>query len=274
MDINKDDFEYICDLVHRSSAIVLEEGKEYLVEARLSPVANEEGIGSIKDLVAKLRGHPKNELHNKVVEAMTTNETSWFRDIHPFEALKKNVIPEVIKRRAMERTLNIWCAACSSGQEPYSIAILLREHFPEIASWKGRFVASEISNEMLARTREGRYSQIEVNRGLPAQLMVKYFKKIGLEWQIDEGIRNMLELRQINLDRNFPALPAMDIVFMRNVLIYFNKETKIEILRKVRQVMRPEGYLFLGGAETTLNLDSSFEKVRMKNVTCYVLRGP
>ena len=273
MDINKDDFDYIRDLVRRSSAIALEEGKEYLVEARLMPVANEEGIGSIEDLVAKLRVHPQNELHNKVVEAMTTNETSWFRDIQPFETLKNFVLPELLKKREAERSLNIWCAACSSGQEPYSIAMLFREHFPELARWRVRFVASDISSEMLARAREGCYSQIEVNRGLPAPLLVKYFQKNGLKWQIKGDIIKMVEFQQINLATSWPVLPTMDVIFMRNVLIYFDTKTKKAILGKVRQVLKPDGYLFLGGAETTINIDSSFEKVRMENVTCYVLRG-
>ena len=273
MNINKDDFDYIRDLVRRSSAIALEEGKEYLVEARLMPVANEEGIGSIEDLVAKLRVHPQNELHNKVVEAMTTNETSWFRDIQPFETLKNFVLPELLKKREAERSLNIWCAACSSGQEPYSIAMLFREHFPELARWRVRFVASDISSEMLARAREGCYSQIEVNRGLPAPLLVKYFQKNGLKWQIKGDIIKMVEFQQINLATSWPVLPTMDVVFMRNVLIYFDMETKKAILGKVRQVLKYDGYLFLGGAETTLNIDCSFEKVRMENVTCYVLRG-
>jgi len=227
----------------------------------------------LQDLVARLRAQPFNGLHQKVVEAMTTNETSFFRDVHPFEALKKAVLPELIKKRATERKLNMWCAASSSGQEPYTMAMILREHFPTLANWTVRFIASDISMEMLERARAGRYSQLELNRGMPAPLLVKYFQRQGMEWQIKEDLRRMVEFRQMNLADTWPSLPEMDLVFMRNVLIYFDVPTKKEILGKVRRLLRPDGYLFLGIAETTLNLDGAFERVQFDKSGCYRLRG-
>lgn len=273
MAIRSEDFGYIQELVRRHSAIVLESGKEYLVEARLGPVARRAGFKSIDEMVAQLRGQPYDGLHEKAIEAMTTNETSFFRDIHPFEGLRKMVIPEFLEKRSIERALNIWCAAASSGQEPYTIAMVLRQHFPMLAGWTVRILATDISNEMVERAREGCFSQLEVNRGLPASLLVKYFQKRGMEWQLKDEIRGMVEFSQVNLAGPWPPLPRMDITFVRNVLIYFDVETKKTILSKVKQVMRPDGYLFLGGAETTFNVDDSFERVPMGSSYCYRLRS-
>lgn len=269
MSINSIDFDYVREMVYKHSAIVLEDSKGYLVESRLASVTREAGFGSLEELVEKMRRQPFNGLHWKVVEAMTTNETSFFRDIHPFEALKKLVVPELIARRQSERELRIWCGACSSGQEPYSILMLLREHFPVLAGWNIQLIATDISNDVLDRAREGCYSQVEVNRGLPAALLVKYFQRVGIEWQIKEEIRRMVQFCQINLSGVWMELPMMDIVMMRNVLIYFDLETKRSILRKVRRLLKPDGYLFLGGAETTLNLDDSYERVPVGKTVCY-----
>ena len=188
MSLASADFKYVQDLVYQKSAIVLEDSKAYLVEARLQPIARRLGLASLGELVAQLRAAPMNGLERIVVEAMTTNETYFFRDVHPFEALKKVILPELIKRRVEARQLNIWCAAASSGQEPYTILMLLRENFPALGAWQINFLATDISREMLDRCREGCYSQLEVNRGLPAQLLVKYFQKIGTEWQIKEEL--------------------------------------------------------------------------------------
>jgi chemotaxis protein methyltransferase CheR len=271
--LSKTDFEYVKNLVLKSAAIILETGKEYLVESRLAPLARQEGFASFAELIDQLRKRPFNGLHWKVIEAMTTNETSFFRDVHPFEALKKAILPELLTKRAHERSLHIWCAASSSGQEPYTVAMLLREYFPTLASWTIRFVASDISTEMLARSREGRYSQLEVNRGLPATLLVKYFQKQGTEWQIKEELRRMIEFQQVNLAEAWPSWPRMDIILMRNVMIYFDVATKKTILNKIHQLLRPDGYLFLGGAETTMNLDDAFERVQFDRSGCYRLRS-
>jgi len=271
MAITRPDFEFIRDLVRVKAGIVLDPGKEYLVESRLAPLARKEGFRSLSELVAGLRCRSANGLHYKVVEAMTTNETTFFRDHQPFELLRTKVLPEVVARRGAGRNISIWCAASSSGQEPYSIAMLLREHFSFLATWRVDFIASDISQEMLARTRQGRYSQLEVNRGLPAAYLVKYFRKEAGEWQVRDDLRQMLSLREINLAEPWPYLPPLDIVFMRNVLIYFSVESKKEILGRVRKLLKPDGYLFLGGAETTLNLDDSFATVPGLS-SCYRLK--
>lgn len=271
--LSQPDFEYVKNLILKHSAIVLEAGKEYLVESRLIPLARQEGFTSLEEMIAQVRSKPSNGLQWKMVEAMTTNETSFFRDVHPFEALKKTVLPDLITKRASQRKLNIWCAASSSGQEPYTVAMVLREHFPVLANWTTRFVASDISMEMLNRSREGRYSQLEVNRGLPAVLLVKYFQKQGTEWRIKEDLRRMIEFQQVNLAETWPSWPSMDIILMRNVMIYFDVATKKAILGKIRRLLEPDGYLFLGGAETTMNLDDAFERVEFDKSGCYRLRG-
>jgi chemotaxis protein methyltransferase CheR len=272
MTLNAAGFNYIRHLLVEQSAIVLEDDKRYLVESRLSPLARREGFASLSQFVEKLQFQPFNGLHRRVVEAMTTNETSFFRDFHPFEALKKHILPDLIAKRGPTRELTIWCAACSTGQEPYTLAMLLREHFPSLASWKVRILATDLSSEILSRAREGRYSQLEVNRGLPAALLVKYFVKEGCNWQLREDIRRMVEFQIMNLSTAWPLLPPMDLVLMRNVLIYFGMDTKKEILIKVRRVLRPDGYFFLGAAETTFNIDDSFERAQLERVTCYRVR--
>jgi chemotaxis protein methyltransferase CheR len=267
------DFEFISTVVRKDSAIVLERGKEYLVESRLLPVARQSGSASISALVQKLRRSPTSPLRAQVIEAMTTNETSFFRDAHPFTALSDTVIPELMAARRGQRALNIWCAAASSGQEPYSIAMLLADAMAKEPGWRARIVATDISQQMLDRTQAGLYSQLEVNRGLPAQLLVKHFRRAGTHWQVSDELRRMVETRILNLDAPWPMLPQMDIVFLRNVLIYFDIPTKQRILARVRSVMRPDGYLFLGGAETTLNLDAAFERVQIGRAPAYRLRS-
>ena len=262
-------FKFISTLVNRRSAIVLEENKEYLVEARMSDVCRSEGLDGIQELVERLKSGSAADLETAVVEAMTTNETSFFRDIKPFEVLKTLVIPELLERNGPSGTIHIWCAASSSGQEPYTIAMALKEAFPElIAAGRVTILATDLSREMVERSAEGIYSQIEVNRGLPAPLLVKYFEKVGTTWRIREELRKMIEFRQLNLIEKWPSMPEADIVFIRNVLIYFDVSVKKQILEKVRGVLRPEGYLLLGGAETTLNIDSNFD--RPPNVQSFV----
>ena len=271
MSLSDADFAYVRDVVYRQAAIVLEKEKNYLVEARLTPLVRRHGFDSLEALVAQMRTQPQNGMQWHVIEAMTTNETSFFRDVYPFDLLKKSVLPELIKKRAALRQLNIWCAAASSGQEPYTILMVLRDSFPELASWKINFIATDISKEMIDRCREGCFSQLEVNRGMPAPLLVKYFSKIGTEWQIKEELRRAIDFRQMNLAQSWPALPPIDFIFMRNVLIYFDFETKKQILARVRKTMKPDGYFFLGGAETTLNIDESFKRVQIDKAAYYQL---
>jgi chemotaxis protein methyltransferase CheR len=255
------DFDVIRRVLLERSAIALEADKRYLVEARLTPVVRRLQLHSLGQLIAQMRTEPGNGLYRQVVEAMVTTETSFFRDHHPFEGLRTVVIPKLIERRRNERALNIWCAACSTGQEPYSVALLLREHFPDLAAWRIWLLASDLSRDVLARAREGRFKQIEVNRGLPAALLVKYFEQHGTEWQLSAAIRGMVSFQEINLAPPWPALPPMDLILMRNVMIYLNVDTKKAILSRLARLLRPDGYLLLGGAETTLNLSDAFRRV-------------
>jgi chemotaxis protein methyltransferase CheR len=268
MALSPPDFQFVSQLVRQRSAIVLEPEKSYLLDARLTPLAKAEGFASLDAMVAAMRSRPFDALQRKVVEAMTTNETSFFRDLHPFDALKTVVIPEVMQRRKAERQISIWCAACSSGQEPYTIAMTLKD-MPQLAGWTVRILGTDLSSEMVTRSRNGRYGQIEVNRGLPANLLVRYFEKKGVEWEVKPEIRQMCEFRELNLIEPWGTIPPMDVIFLRNVLIYFNVETKRTILANARKVMRPWGYLFLGGAETTINLGDVFERVQFDRAGCY-----
>lgn len=272
MGFTGEDLMYIRNLVRERSAIILDEEKEYLIFSRLEPLAKELGFDSLVTFVGKLRRTSNEVLHRKVVEAMTTNETSFFRDWSPFLALQECLLPDLIARKASTRCLSIWCGASSSGQEPYSIMMTILEHFPELINWKIRFLATDISEAMLKRCREGIYSQLEVNRGLPANLLAKYFSKKGTHWQINEDINKRIEFRELNLAGPWPQLPCMDIVVLRNVMIYFDGETKRRILTNIRNILDPQGYLLLGGTETTINLDEQYERVALKGASCYRVR--
>jgi chemotaxis protein methyltransferase CheR len=263
------EFSYLCELVKNSTAIALDSQREYLMDARLAGIAQQEGFHSVSELLTRVRSGGSTQLQWKVVEAMTTNETSFFRDVKPFEALRQVVIPTLMKARQNERKLSIWCAACSSGQEPYSISMMLREHFPDLQNWKVTILATDIATEMLEKSKNGRYTQLEVNRGLPANYLVKYFKKDGVDWQVDENVRKMVEVRRMNLSVAWPLMPPIDLVMLRNVMIYFPVEVKKQILKNMRAVLRPDGYLFLGTAETTINLDTNFTCESFKNVSYY-----
>jgi chemotaxis protein methyltransferase CheR len=224
-------------------------------------------------MVSALRLGGVKELHGKVVDRMTTNETSFFRDLHPFEALKRTVLRELIARRSQERTLNIWCGACSSGQEPYSIMMLLRDAFPALADWNISLLATDLSAGMLERARAGLYSQLEINRGLPAPMLVKYFEKRENDWRVNDRVRRGIEFRELNLVRPWSGVARMDIIFLRNVMIYFAPEAKRAILAQVRALLRPDGYLFLGGAETTYGLDESYERVVFGKAAAYRVKS-
>jgi chemotaxis protein methyltransferase CheR len=271
MSLSPLDFHYIADLVRDESAIVLESGKEYLVESRLIPLTREEGIEGIAGLVKKLKEPGALVLKNKVVEALTTNETSFYRDLRPFDMLREMILPELIEKRASTRTIRLWSAAASTGQEIYSIAMLIKEHFPELLSWKIELLATDLSKDVLQKAESGVYSQVEVNRGLPVTLLIKYFEKNGSEWAIKDDLRKMVSFSELNLIRPWRNISNVDIVFMRNVLIYFDVEVKRTILGNVRKAMKPDGYLFLGAAETTLNLDENFTRKAFERTGCYVL---
>lgn len=264
------DFQYIQQLVERSSGIVLEKGKEYLAELRLTPLARQKGHASLHNLIETLRGDASLKgLQTDVVEAMTTNETTFFRDNHPFDALQSIVLPTLIQNRTVERRLSFWCAASSTGQEPYSVAMIIREHFPELASWRIEFLASDISQGVLARAAEGVYSTLEINRGLPAAYLQKYFEKRGDAWQLKDIIRRMVDFRQINLIHEWPLVMMQDVIFIRNVMIYFDVPAKQRILSRMAALLRPDGFLFLGGAETTLNLSDAFDRIPVSLTSCF-----
>lgn len=270
--LSPDAVSFVCTMVRERSAIELESSKSYLIEARLLPLAKQHGYASTDEFIHGVKAQKRPDVERRLVEAMTTNETSFFRDAHPFNALRNKLISEMTSLRSSARTLNIWSAACSTGQELYSIAMLIREHFPNLATWNVRLVGTDLSENVLSRAADGKFSQIEVNRGLPAPLMLKYFVRDGMTWQIKPEIRAMGTFTKLNLIERWPPLPTFDIVFLRNVLIYFSPDTKREILRKVRQAMSPQSVLFLGAAETTMGLDTAFERVEFEHSVFYRIK--
>lgn len=265
--LRPDHFEYVRNMVHRRAGIVLEDGKEYLVETRLSALGRAHGI-DLEAVVERARQTPGGSMDDEIVDAMTTNETSFFRDVHPFNTLREQIIPRLIEARRVTRTLRILSGAASTGQEAYSLAMMIRESFPELTSWDVRILGTDISREALAKAQAGRYSQLEVNRGLPAP-MLRWFHQQGREFVIDDSIRAMVEFRELNLVAPWPPLPVHDVVLLRNVLIYFDTATKQAILRRIRQVLAPDGLLFLGASETTLGVDPTYTSIRLGASTVY-----
>ena len=245
MSIRPDDFRYISSIVKDEIGIVLDNGKEYLVESRLTPIAQSEGYASLEALVVAAKSAANKKLKQKLLEAMTTNETLFFRDGKPFDALKMDILPALIEARRSVRSITIWCAACSSGQEPYSICMLIKEHFPELANWNVKIKATDISSEPLAKARDGLYTQFEVNRGLPAPLLMKYFTRAGMKWQVKEELRSMVDFSMLNLLEPWVLAPRCDMIFMRNVLIYFDEATKRIIFGKVFDKLVSDGYYFV-----------------------------
>lgn len=269
-EISSLEFEYVRGLVKALSSINLDESKGYLVSSRLLPVVREEGFDSVSALISSLRSRPQSALHTRVVEAIATTETSFFRDHHPFAALRDHVLPDLIrKRRTTTHMLTIWCAACSSGQEPYSVAMTLRELLPDPRPWTIQLLASDLSETMLDRARSGTYQQLEVNRGLPARHLVRFFEQDGAQWNLRSEIRDMVTFFQHNLGDEWTRIPQVDLLLMRNVLIYFDIETRRRILHQIRRHLKPDGFLILGAAETTLNLDVSFRRVRFDRAVLY-----
>ena len=255
------DFQLLAALVRERSGLVLNEDKAYLLESRLTPITREHGLKSLDELVAAVKTKKDQALIDGIVEAMTTNESLFFRDTKPFDQLRDLVFPELLKSRASAKRIRIWSAACSSGQEPYSIAMLIKEGGATFANWTIEIVATDLSEEMLARAASGIYSQFEVQRGLPITLLVKYFKQDGDKWEIDPGIRAMVKFKKFNLLDRPDSLGVFDIVMCRNVLIYFDQETKGQVLGRIANVMAPDGALYLGGAETVLGITEKFQPV-------------
>ena len=266
------DFEYIRTLVRSKCGISLEEHKKYLVESRLETVVRNAGLNSIRELIAQIRVKQDKQLIAAVLEEMTTNETFFFRDVKPFDLLKKDLLPQLIEERALSKSIRIWCAACSSGQEPYSIAMLIHEAFPQLHDWDIQLIATDLSDSILEKAQKGVYSDFEMNRGLPQRLK-KYFTRTPQgSWKVNDEIRNYISFYSNNLVGHWnPQIVTADIVFMRNVLIYFENHVKSKILTKVRQILKPDGFLILGQSETVNGLDSPFSQSNYYAASCYQL---
>jgi chemotaxis protein methyltransferase CheR len=254
------DYDFLRKRLKERSGLVLSADKQYLVESRLLPVARKAGMGGLGELVRALRRSDAEALLTAVVEAMMTNESFFFRDKTPFENFRSTVLPALMARRH-SHTIRIWCAAASTGQEPYSLAMALQEMERDLAGWRLEVLATDLSNEVLEKARQGLYSQFEVQRGLPIQLLIKYFTQIGDMWQIAPDIRAMVKYRQLNLLSDFSHLGLFDLIFCRNVLIYFDQETKIDVLNRLVHATARDGYLVLGAAETVVGLTDGFKPV-------------
>jgi chemotaxis protein methyltransferase CheR len=270
--LSLEDVEYVCDLVRKYSGIVLDSGKAYLVQSRLELLSHQEGCRCVADLILKLRWMPPGPLHRKVVEVLTTNETSFFRDLAPFQALREYLIPDIMAKNAALKRINIWSGASSSGQEAYSIMFTILDHFPALKGWRVRCLATDISKTMVDRGREGIYGPWEVRRGLPSSVLDKFFYPKGTGWQVRKEVRDMIEFREMNLVGPWLPFPKMDLVFLRNVLMYFDAPTKKTILRNMQKVLEPRGYLVLGGSETTMNLDERYEPVSLDGISVFRIR--
>jgi len=256
-----DEFNLIRGILKKRSGLVLGDDKGYLIESRLMPVARKHGLKTLDEVIAKVRTASTEALLVDITEAMTTNESFFFRDTRPFDLFRDEVLPRLLEARSSQRSIRIWCAAASSGQEPYSLSILLKEAERKLAGWRTEIIGTDISKEILDRARNGKYTQFEVQRGLPIQLLVKYFDKQGEHWQIKPEIRNKVVFKEFNLLDSMVALGKFDVVFCRNVLIYFDQPTKKVILEKIATLMPADGALFLGGAETVLGITDKFEPV-------------
>jgi chemotaxis protein methyltransferase CheR len=259
-------FEWVCMVVQSDAAIELAPGKEYLVESRLAPLARRTGLPDVNAFVAQVRSSGDRRARDTIVDALTTNETSWFRDGGPFTAFEKEILPALRKDRAASRSIQVWSAACSTGQEPYSLAMLAKEG---LDGWRCQITATDLSPTVLAQARLGTYSQIEINRGLPANKLVTHFNRQGMRWSVNEDLRRMITFKEMNLARPFPPMGQFDVIFLRNVLIYFSVQTRREILKRALAVCRPDGYLVLGGAETTLGVDDNWARVAMGRTSVY-----
>jgi chemotaxis protein methyltransferase CheR len=251
------DYDYLQRMLKDRSGLMLSADKKYLLESRLLPLARKAGVGGISDLVAKMRGGGE-VLILDVVEAMTTNETFFFRDKTPFDHFKETVVPELLRARAGCRTLRIWCAAASTGQEPYSLAMILKEMAAALDGWRIEIMATDLSPEVLEKSRSGLYTQFEVQRGLPIQLLVRHFTQVGAMWQLNADTRALVQFRQFNLLQDFSPLGKFDVIFCRNVLIYFDQSTKTDIFNRLMKVNEADGYLFLGAAETVVGLTDRY----------------
>jgi len=260
--MSPEDFDYISTLLRSRSGLVLTQDKAYLLESRLMPIARKNELQSVDDLIGKMRKAASDSLVTEVMEAMTTNESFFFRDQKPFDLFRDEILPDLMERRASKRSFRIWCAAASSGQEPYSLSILLKEAAAKLSGWRHEIIGTDISLDILDKAKSGKYTQFEVQRGLPIQLLIKYFDKVEDQWQIKPEIRQMVSYKYFNLLDALSPLGTFDIVFCRNVLIYFDQPTKSKVLDQIANLMPGDGLLFLGGAETVLGITDRFKPVK------------
>jgi chemotaxis protein methyltransferase CheR len=265
--ISAENYAFLQRYIYQESGIVIDAGKNYLIESRLLPIVKQENLSTLNDLCSLLRATAPLQLKSRVVESMTTNETLFFRDLSVFDALQKDVLPKLIEARRNIRRLSIWSAAASSGQEAYSIAMLLKEFGLE--GWKIQIFGTDLNQQILDKAAAGKYLQIEVNRGLPAKYLVKYFTRAGLDWQICDALRSMVKFQRFDLRTSMSSFGPFDLIFCRNVLIYFDVDTKKQILASIRRTMSPGGLLALGAAETTINLDNAYSRVVHGAATFY-----
>lgn len=256
-----DDFTLLSTLLKERSGLDLTEDKIYLLESRLTPLARRRGLDSLDELIQEIRVRKPESLILEVTEAMTTNESFFFRDDKPFTIFRETILPQLIEARANKKALRIWCAAASSGQEPYSLGMIIKEFEAKLAGWRIDIVGTDISSAILQRAREGLYSQFEVQRGLPVKLLMKYFKQEGEQWRIDESLRKMVTYKELNLLKDFKSLGKFDIVYCRNVLIYFDRPTKGVVLERIGELLPDDGQVVLGAAETVVGITDKFKAV-------------
>ena len=252
------DYDYLRKLLREHSGLDLSADKQYLIESRLLPLSRNSGLSGISELVKKMKDG-SSSITAQVVEAMTTNETFFFRDKVPFDHFSDSIMPAILRARASRRSVRIWCAAGSTGQEPYSLAMSLKEMSAALVGWRIEILTTDLSQDVLEKSRTGIYSQFEVQRGLPVQMLVKYFKQTGEFWQINPDIRAMVQHRQLNLLHDFSQFGPFDVIFCRNVLIYFEQDTKTGIFNRLAKVIEPDGFLVLGAAETVVGLTEVFK---------------
>lgn len=258
--MSQSDYDYLCDFLKERSGLALAPDKEYLVDNRLLPVARRHGRKTVAELIQMLKGPDSGHLKVEVTEAMMNNESYFFRDRVPFDRLGDTVLPDLLRTRALRKKIRIWCAAASTGQEPYSIAMQLDQR-AELGGWRVEIVATDISGDAIERAKAGLYSQFEVQRGLPIQMLMQHFEEVAGQWRIVERLRNRVDFQTINLLTDFSRLGQFDVVFLRNVLIYFDRDTKLDVLARVRESLAPDGYLLLGAAETMVGLGDLFKMV-------------
>ncbi len=273
MKVGQPQFAFLRELLRRRTGVVIDDSKHYLVVARLTPIVRQRSIPSLDTLIDRLKSGVDPTLERDVLNAMMTHETSFFRDKSPFETLRQ-LLAELIERRAVHRQLVIWSAACSTGQEPFSIAMLLNEHFPDVlATWRIRIIATDISEAVLARAREGLFSDLETHRGLSPQFLQKYFRPLQGKWSISQDCRRLVEFRQLNLNGTWPMMPTCDVVFLRNVMLYFDVPTRAALVAKMKRAIRPDGALFLGGAETMIGIDTGYDRLLGAGCSYYRPKG-